>query len=210
MGSRRRLLLCTALLLGCTKGPAPRAEADSEQQTDIPAPPVSPASRPTVLDSVLRMTYETPRARDSLLQALFDYGLAFGETRAALMAGLGAPASAHTSTTEDPYTATTDTLFELRYPGLRFRLLFVSGDGREFLTNVELVGTDRELPAGIRCQVTTRATLARLLGKPDHAHVLGDTVVISYPRPTIGAEEYTQFYVVRDTVRQVRWALYVD
>lgn len=34
--------------------------------------------------------------------------------------------------------------------------------------------------------------------------------MLAYLRPDIGADEYVQFYTVRDTVRMVRWALYVN
>jgi len=190
----RLLVLAAVLLVGCQKAPAPGTDTAARQ--DVEPPRVTPSANPAT--------------EDSLVLALFDYGLAFGETRAAIAGALGAPTHTASRTTENPYTPTTDSLFDLAYPGLRFWLMRLGADGRELLGNVELTAAERVLPGGVRCGSTSRETLTRLLGEPRRVDVLGDTLVMSYPRPIADAEEFVQLYVVRDTVRMVRWALYVD
>jgi len=51
--------------------------------------------------------------------------------------------------------------------------------------------------------LTTRSHLLTILGPPNYTKVLSDSTVLSYQLPS--ATDLIEFYMVRDTVRVLRW-----
>ncbi len=191
-----RPLFCLVAVLGCGNDSPPHGRASSDSAR------VSDGAKPS--------SGSLGHGRDSLLQTVYDYGLAFGETRAQITAKLGLPQSAFPRTTQNTYTAATDSIFDVRYPGLRFWIIRLGADGREFLGGVQVTDSTPVLPGGIRCHLTTRQTVRELLGDPSHSTYAGDTLVAYYARLSIGPDEYVQFRFLLDTLRLVHWDLYVD
>jgi hypothetical protein len=145
------------------------------------------------------------------VQAVYDFGMTFGTTRREIGDRLGRPDGIEVELAENRHDPeATDSLFVLRYPGLRFSLNRPGPVGRDLLTEVALTDRDRELPGGIRAGSTTRAELASAMGAPNATTMLADTVVLGHVTPNPGAEEFVQFYLVDGVVERIRWIPYVD
>ncbi|MGI9037530.1 MAG: hypothetical protein ACR2GQ_01595 [Gemmatimonadota bacterium] len=150
------------------------------------------------------------RARTTV-QAVYDFGMSFGTTRAELREGLGRPEDIEVELAENRHDASsTDSLFVVRYPGLRFSLNRPGPVGHDLLTEVVLTDRGQEVPGGIRPGSTTRADVEDALGPADSTLPLADTLVLVHATPNPGAEEYVQFYVVAGVVERIRWIPYVD
>lgn len=145
------------------------------------------------------------------IQAVYDFGMTFGTTRAELRERLGRPDEVESELAPNRHDASaTDSLFVLHYPGLRFSLNRPGPVGRDLLTEVVLTDRDRELPGGIRPRTTTRSVVEDILGAPTTTIPLADTLVLVHATPNPGAEEYVQFYVLDGIVERIRWIPYVD
>lgn len=150
-------------------------------------------------------------ATASLIERVYDYGLGFGESVAAIRARLGEPVDADTSLQQNRHVPeATDSLFTLAYDGLTFELNRPGPVERDLLTSVTLSSAGRELPGGFRVGSTTGASLIGRLGEPDGTRVTGDARVLSYELPGLAADRFVDFHLRGDTLRRVVWVPYVD
>lgn len=147
----------------------------------------------------------------SPVERIYDYGLSFGESLAAIERTLGPPPAADTSLEPNRHVRdATDSLFVLHYDGLTFELNRPGPVDGELLASVAMTAADRELPGGVRIGTTARDDLVGDLGVPENTRSRGDTVVLSYTPPGVAADRFVEFHLVGDTLRRVRWAPYVD
>ena len=96
-----------------------------------------------------------------------------------------------------------DTLFLLEYPSASFLVSRETADQREILPDIRLWGPLSGLPPVITFGLTTGSHLLTILGPPNYTKVLSDSTVLSYQLPS--ATDLIEFYMVRDTVRVLRW-----
>ena len=148
-------------------------------------------------------TRTEPPTRDSALKLLRDYGRWFGDDRATVISRLGAPPHIATRTA----TNGIDTLFLLEYPNASFLVSRGTADQIEILPDIRARGPLPGLPPVISLGLTTRSTLLTILGSPDYTKVLTDSTVLSYQLPNV--TDLIEFYIVRDTVRVLRWRFYM-
>ena len=142
-----------------------------------------------------------PPARDSIIKLLSDYGHWFGHNRATVISRLGTPH--HIATTVGRSGA--DTIFVLAYPNASFDLSLRNADQLETLWEIRVWAPLPGMPSVISLGATTQAALLAMIGRPDYAPpVLGDSTVLSY-QWFAPYSELVAFYLVRDTVRLVRW-----
>ncbi len=181
--AERALILAVALALNACNQSAPRSAS---------------ASRASVLA-------DTPQRapRDSILKLLHEYARGFGDDRATVISRLGAPRHVATRTA----TNGIDTLFLLEYPSASFLVSRESADHREILPDIRAWGPLPGLPPVITFGLTTRSHLLTILGPPNYTKVLSDSTVLSYQLPS--ATDLIEFYMVRDTVRVLRWRFYM-
>jgi hypothetical protein len=153
---------------------------------------------------------EAPSRTDSIVAAVFEYGLRFGQSRADLRASLGEPAGITSRARLNPYSTLTDSLFTWTYDGLTFGFYLVAADGREFLVDVQLTRRTKKLEYGIGVDSTTRSDIIQLLQQPQRQGQAEDTTILAYLTPCIGPDEYIEFYFVTDTLRKIHWDLFFE
>ena len=137
------------------------------------------------------------------MKLLRDYGRWFGDDRATVISRLGVPPHIATRTA----TNGIDTLFLLEYPNASFLVSRGTADQIEILPDIRARGPLPGLPPVISLGLTTRSTLLTILGSPDYTKVLTDSTVLSYQLPNV--TDLIEFYIVRDTVRVLRWRFYM-
>lgn len=146
----------------------------------------------------------------ALLEQLEQFGHSFGSSRAELQQRLGSPVGVQVEVEPNLHGPTTDSIFRIGYPGLRFHLLRAGYDGREFLGNVDLWTEAQVAPGGIRVGSTTYDELTSRLGPATESELRADTLVLAYLSPDDVVEQYTKFKLVADTLRAIRWDFYID
>ena len=82
-----------------------------------------------------------------------------------------------------------------------------TADQIEILPDIRARGPLPGLPPVISLGLATRSTLLTILGSPDYTKVLADSTVLSYQLPNV--TDLIEFYIVRDTVRVLRWRFYM-
>ena len=109
--------------------------------------------------------------RDSVLAAIYNYGVGFGNNRVELRDTLGAPLTTSVSTTVNnpPFV---DSVIVSNYGGMAFTTYW-RADGREFLTDVEMTSRNWHPGYGIRVGSTTKAELTSWLVIRDSSTPLG-------------------------------------
>ena len=147
---------------------------------------------------------------DSLVSAVHALGRSFGESRALIAARLGPPLRAQVEAVPNRHVAAVDTAIGLWYTDAFFELLRSGATGQEFLVGVELWDSGRRLPGGLRIGSTVRRSAETVLGAFSEIHSSGDTATLTYLWPPDGAEEDVMLRFVRDTLRAIGWAFYVD
>ena len=149
-------------------------------------------------------------ARDSVTLRLYRFATGFGDSRLELRKTLGLPSAIEVVARRNQYTGMTDSLVTWDYSGLKFVLHWQARDSTEFLSSAELRNATKHVGYGIEIGSTTRRELTSLLEKPDYLWFLGDTVIYSYrcPLPCIGPDATTDFWLVSDTLRLIRWSPY--
>lgn len=145
-------------------------------------------------------SHYNPPARDSVLKALEDYGLWFGDDRATVISRLGAPDRIEATASQTPG----DSIFALRYAAASFELSR-GADHIEMLHEIRAWGPLPDLSKVVSLGATTRSDLLAKLGLSDYrSQTLADSSILSYAlpeRPT----DLIEFYIVRDTLRLLRW-----
>ncbi len=144
-----------------------------------------------------------PAPRDSILKLLHDYGRRFGDNGATVTSRLGAPRHIATRTA----THGIDTRFLLAYPSASFLVSRETADKREILPDIRVWGPLPGLPPVISFGLTTGLHLLTIRGPPNYTKALSDSTVLSYQLPS--ATDLIEFYMVRDTVRVLRWRFYM-
>ncbi len=171
-------------------------------------------ARPVAADEQSR-----PTGRDSLLKMLSDYGNSFGDDRAGITARMGPPVGVRVfDAKRSTYRyhpvvplSGADSLVVLDYPTASFEMTPPNSDApEEVLWTVRIWGVLPGLPPVIVPGQTTRSQLLALFGDPDHAPAFelppdNDSSVVIYESPFGRFTELIGFFVVRDTVRLIRW-----
>jgi len=146
-------------------------------------------------------SHYNPPTRDSVLKLLEDYGHWFGDDRATVISRLGAPQHVVASATLNGI----DTTFVLTYPAASFELWRRPADQIESLDEIRAWGLLPGLPRVISLGLTTRSDLLAKLGPSDYnAQAVADSTILSYALPSTPTA-LIEFYVVRDTLRLLRW-----
>ena len=145
-----------------------------------------------------------PSTRHSVLRLLSDYSYSFGEERATVVALLGPPDSV---TTGPGFGA--DTTFTLTYPDAVFQLRHWNADHVGWMVSIRMWGALPDLPPVVFPGVTTRADLVDMLGSPWYRpRAVADTTIWTYDGGG-WAQALISFYMVRDTVRVIRWRFHM-
>jgi hypothetical protein len=140
-------------------------------------------------------------SQDSILKLLDAYGRGFGDDRATVISRRGPPRHV----TSRPASNGSDSVFVLEYPGASFQLVRWMDVQREVMSSIRVWGQLSGLPPVVSLGSTTRSELLSRVGPPDYSQVAGDSTILSYNPPEI-ATDFIEFYVVRDTLRLLRWA----
>jgi hypothetical protein len=175
------------LLAGCAAG-------GPESVTDGAPAPVVPAA-PTPEPSVT---------------SVYAAGMTFGTTRDSVQRRLGPPRRTTAEAEPNRHDASvTDTIHTLFYDDLTFTFLEAGGSRREFLLEVDASGGRPAIP-GFAIGRSTRGEIVAALGEPQRVDTIADTLALAYATPGPGAEDFVALLTVRDVLRRVRWAPYVD
>lgn len=147
---------------------------------------------------------------DSVLVAIHKFGSRFGETRRAIRQALGAPSHRSAEVSHSRYAAGMDSIIKWSYPGRSFSIRRVAFDTREFLLKTEITNRHERLPAGIRIGQSTKPEIIAAFGAENTEETDADTVILSFSPPSQFYEDVIDFYLVRGTLRKIRWWFYVD
>jgi hypothetical protein len=159
------------------------------------------SSHDTETTGGLRATPHVPEAGEqgSVLKLLDDYGRRFGDDRATTISRLGTPNRVRTQATSNGI----DTIFVLEYRGASFEFVRRTANHRDYLMEFRVWEQLPGLPPAISLGSTTRSNVVTMLGPPQYSAMIADSAVISYEAP--GGPDLIEVYVVRDTVRVLRW-----
>ena len=153
----------------------------------------------------------TPGDSSAAIAVLYDAGLSFGATRAALARRLGRADSMSTRPFPNRHdTTATDTVRYLGYGGLAYIFLQPAQARHEFLLQVESTLPGRPDIRPLRIGSSTAASVRGRLGAAGRTDTLADSVALWYTRPGEAADDMVGLYFLRDTLRLVRWQPYVD
>lgn len=149
-------------------------------------------------------------AFDSALISIHKLGRSFGETRSGIRRRLGAPLYSSAEVSRSRYSPGMDSVIRWSYSGRSFSIIRVAFDTREFLLKTEITDPHERLPAGIRIGQSTRREIVAAFGSADAEKTVADTLVLSITPPSQVYEDVVDFYLVRGTLRKIRWFFYVD
>jgi hypothetical protein len=147
---------------------------------------------------------------DSALVAVHKFGSRFGETRGAIRQALGAPPHRSAEVPHSRYAAGMDSVIKWSYPGRSFSIIRVAFDTREFLLKTEITDRQERLPARIRIGQSTKREIITAFGATNTEETVADTLILSFSPPWQFYEDTIDFYLVRGTLRKIRWFFYVD
>lgn len=195
-----------AFLLGCSRKVTPPARegADTSARTGVrqeppAAPPAVPAATPEQI---------------AHFDSLHAWGIGFGETRATLIHRLGRPSTHTVSPSGNPYADSSahvvDSVHLLTFADLHFVVVWSGSSKTDLLSTVSVIGRARRLPGGITMNRTTAIALSAALGRPREVRQQADTSIQTYQLPTSESPETVEFYFQADTLRRVRWVVYLD
>ncbi|HLB35324.1 MAG TPA: hypothetical protein VJL31_02005 [Gemmatimonadales bacterium] len=98
-------------------------------------------------------------------------------------------------------------MFLLQYPTASFSVLRWTADEFEGMSEIRVGGPLTGLPPIVSPGLTTRSQVLIMLGPSDYrphpSEVLADSTVLIYQLPS--GTDLIALYVVRDTVRVLRW-----
>jgi hypothetical protein len=152
-----------------------------------------------------------PARPDSAIAALYRAGLAFGDSRGAVTARLGGPDSANTSASPNRHdTTVTDTVRFVRYGRLAYIFLQPARAQHEFLLQVESSAPGRPDLRPLAIGRSSADAIRSRLGAAVRTDSLADTLAFWYTNAGEAADDMVGLYLVRDTLRLVRWVPYVD
>jgi hypothetical protein len=195
-GVVRAVVVSTALALcGCSPdSQEQRLESRTSQSSDSRRASAVPETAP-------RGAVPEPTTEDSVLKGLDRYGRTFGDDQASVVARMGPPRGVTVRAASNGI----DSLFAFEYPGASFLLWRRTADRLERLLSFRVWGQLPGLPAVVSLGTTTRADILTKLGPPDFSDVVADSTILSYPTPDIPTD-FLDFYIVRDTLRVLKWA----
>lgn len=155
-------------------------------------------------------TVVAPADTVGTLRQLLAFGRSFGDTRATLRANLGAPVRETSEPVPNRHGFGTDSIFELEFDGLSFRLRQPANSSNELMESAELTDPQRQLPGDLAIGETRLADLRERFASPHAETVRGDTVQVTHIATSQAAEEYVRFDFVDGVLRRVGWMFYVD
>lgn len=148
---------------------------------------------------------------DAAVGELYDAGLLFGQTREAVSRRLGRPDSSSVTPSPNRHdTTATDTVRYLRYGRLAYIFLQPAGAQHEFLLEVESAAPGRPDLRPLAIGRSTAAAVRARLGEAGRTDTAADTLAFWYTKPGESADDMVGLFLVRDTLRLVRWQPYVD